>query len=476
LRSIEQLVEALVESYLPRARWWPWRGERRPIELVDWEDSGSLLMLIFRCGERLFQLPLLRVGGLPAGLESRGFCLEDSCYVEAEYTSRYLREVGGLRGFKYKAIATPLEDVEVDDARPLTFESTSAIAVYVSRGRRLLLKSYRLVPSVDVEVRVLEHLARSRFRYMPLVHGVLYYKSYPSGVLVDYVEGRGDGGYPFYQSLVKHLGGDRASLELGLAAKVGVITAELHLSLNVEEGPGFFAIEEISSGDVERWASRIWRMYNEAIKRVDEHLASASSSTRESLERWRSLAERGRAVVEEAVSLIERLYVGEYKGRAHQDLHLGRMVYVGDGRVDFVITDFEGEPWRSPEERLEKEPVVKDVASLIRSFHRLSHAAIMEAYKLTRDEASELMSRGDPTLEWRVRHVVSMTYSYVARLTRTKLLPARTGRVRPIGQLLYPWIVERAVYELLYESTYRPTWISIPIVGLLEAEVYKRAV
>jgi predicted trehalose synthase len=107
------------------------------------------------------------------------------------------------------------------------------------------------------------------------------------------------------------------------------------------------------------------------------------------------------------------------------------MVYVGDGRVDFVITDFEGKPGRSPEERLEKEPVV--------------------------------------------RHVVSMTYSYVARLTKTKLLPARTGRVRPIGQLLYPWIVERAVYELFYESMYRPTWISITIVGLLEAEVYKKA-
>jgi hypothetical protein len=55
-------------------------------------------------------------------------------------------------------------------------------------------------------------------------------------------------------------------------------------------------------------------MYNAAIKRVDEHVASAPSPTRESLERWRSLAERSRAVVEEAVSLIERLYVGEYKG------------------------------------------------------------------------------------------------------------------------------------------------------------------
>jgi hypothetical protein len=224
-------------------------------------------MLVFRCGGHLFQLPLLRVEGLPAGLESRGFCLEDSCYVEAEYTSQYLREVGGFRGFKYKAVTTPLEDVEVDDAYPLTLESTNAIAVYVSRGRRLVLKSYRLVPSVDVEVRVLEHLGRSRFRYMPLVHGVLYYKSYSSGVLMDYVEGRGDGGYPFYRSLVKHLGGDKASLELGLAAKVGIITAELHLSLNVEKGPGFFAIEEISSGDVERWASRVWRMYNAAIKR-----------------------------------------------------------------------------------------------------------------------------------------------------------------------------------------------------------------
>jgi maltokinase len=98
----------------------------------------------------------------------------------------------------------------------------------------------------------------------------------------------------------------------------------------------------------------------------------------------------------------------------------------------------------------------------------------MSAYNLTQHNASLKMLREDPTLEWRLRHVYAMTYSYLARMTKSGIVSRNEEEVtRSPWKYIYPWIVERAVYELYYESLYRPLWVSIPVTGLLEARVYK---
>src|SRR5262249_57593475 len=73
------------------------------------------------------------------------------------------------------------------------------------------------------------------------------------------------------------------------------------------------------------------------------------------------------------------------KTRLHGDYHLGQVLLVQN---DFVITDFEGEPSRTMEERAEKHSPLKDVAGMLRSFDYAMHAAMFK-YISERPDARE---------------------------------------------------------------------------------------
>ena len=461
-------IKRLVEGYVVNARWWPWKGVRKELEVKDIECTDNLVFLLLSTNNSIFQLPLLSVPRIPESAVSRGFCTNSQCFVEAEFTEAYLSEFVKLKYAKYWPVTKRLEDIRVYSAKPLTTESTNAVSLYETNQGLMVLKSYRLLSPVNVEVKVLERLTSKKYRYVPNVCGFLYKGEYASGVLMEYVKGVADGGTPFYAELVDILRGVKRRVDAGLSAKLGVIIGEMHVALNADPVDEFFGAEPVLEKDVSRWSRRVERMYSTGLRRLDE-IASSDPGARSELEYWRGLGEVASRVVDQAVSLIEKTARNLFKARIHQDLHLAQMIYTGDGVVDFVITDFEGEPGRTSEERLEKEPVLRDIASMIRSFHYLSHAALMNAYNLSRNEASLRMLKADPTTKWRKTHVLAMTYSYLARVYNKGILGVMPHVLHNIGLYLYPWVVERAVYEFYYESLYRPGWVSIPIVGILES-------
>lgn len=469
--NLEYLKHYLEEAYLPGARWWPWKGLQKRVEVVDWDAAGDIVLLILRAEGLLFHLPLIKVKEVPRDFE-RGFCIEGECYVEGEYSKYYFAALRNLGKARVEVVGD-LGYFEVEDAQPLTLESTNAVVEYKTNRGSLVLKSYRLIPEVDLEVRVLRRLASKNYEHMPRVYAFIHYSSYVTGILMSRVKGEQDGGAPFYESLCKYLSGDTRAERIGLASKLGVIIGKMHVALN-SEPDGFFGVEPVTSSDIDSWASRIERMFRNALRRLDSAIDAALGKDRAELEYWRDFAEKkGSSIVQDATSQLE--FSKElYKGRIHQDLHLAQMIYTGDGIVDFVVTDFEGEPGRTLQERLLKEPLIRDLATMIRSFHYLSHAAIMNTKHVERHKASELMLKGDPSLAWRARHVLAMVYSYLARMLGTGLLGKDEYRVASsVWKYLYPWIAERAVYEFYYEAHYRPPWVSIPLVGLAEAPVYK---
>lgn len=464
-----ELLEYLEKNYLPQARWWPWKGSWRRVQAVDKIIAEDLAAFLLEAEGLVFHLPLARVSGIPDHLNTRGFCIKGECFVEAEYLPGYLSLIVEAGWAEIEYMRSSLKPNWITDARPLTLESTNAVCQYTTReGERLVVKSYRLIPVVNIEELMLRKLSSEGYKHAPEVQAFVKHRDVVTGVVSKYIEGVGDGGYPFYNALLEYLRGS-SSVRTGLAAKLGVVISGLHEALN-RDGKGFFGVEPVTSSDIELWSHRVERMLSESLRRLDELTSSEAGPP--GLDYWRSMLDKSSSIVDSALSALSE-YQGLLKARIHQDLHLAQMIYVESPSEDFVITDFEGEPGRRIEERTIKEPVLRDIASMVRSFHYLSHAALMQYSGRSVDDVSRLMITSDPSAPWRYTHVKAMVYSYLADVDSARLVGvSKSSLLKDFRRLLYPWIVERAVYEVFYESLYRPGWVSIPIAGLMEAERY----
>ncbi|HTJ69676.1 MAG TPA: aminoglycoside phosphotransferase [Actinospica sp.] len=122
--------------------------------------------------------------------------------------------------------------------------------------------------------------------------------------------------------------------------------------------------------------------------------------------------------------------------RVHGDFHLGQVMRTVNG---WVLLDFEGEPSRSLEERRAMHPAVKDVAGMARSFDYAAHHL-----------------GGDPEAAqaWADRNFSSFCKGYAA---------INGHDPREQDTLLKCYEIDKAVYEAVYESANRPTWLHIPL-------------
>ena len=145
--------------------------------------------------------------------------------------------------------------------------------------------------------------------------------------------------------------------------------------------------------------------------------------------------------------------------RIHGDFHLGQVLATEN---DFVIIDFEGEPESSIAERKIKHSPLKDVAGMIRSYH---YAVSAKLFNSTETDAL------DPDHLQRV----SDRWFYLIRDTFMNAYLDVFGTPHPlfknnseINFLLLIYLLEKAVYELGYEISYRPSWVKIPLKGIID--------
>jgi maltose alpha-D-glucosyltransferase/alpha-amylase len=144
--------------------------------------------------------------------------------------------------------------------------------------------------------------------------------------------------------------------------------------------------------------------------------------------------------------------------RIHGDYHLGQVLRA---RGDFVILDFEGEPARSLAERRAKQSPLKDVAGMVRSFSYAVFSALTQ-YTTRRPEDF-------PQLEPWARAWESMVTAEFLRAYRSTI---GDSPIVPAGQpdfeaLLQVYVLDKALYELVYELNNRPAWIRIPLHGIV---------
>jgi len=137
------------------------------------------------------------------------------------------------------------------------------------------------------------------------------------------------------------------------------------------------------------------------------------------LERFRSPALRTYRAIEELELPTQRI---------HGDCHLGQALSTRNG---WRYVDFEGEPIKSLQERREPDSPLRDVAGMLRSFDYA--AASGDAPEGWRDEARAAFLDG---------------YSASAEI--------------PVDVLL-AYEVDKAIYEVVYETRNRPTFTHIPV-------------
>jgi maltokinase len=152
----------------------------------------------------------------------------------------------------------------------------------------------------------------------------------------------------------------------------------------------------------------------------------------------------------EYYAALAELPAGVPAQRVHGDYHLGQVLRTASG---WVILDFEGEPVTAIGLRRAHSPALRDVAGMLRSFdYAARYALLVQAGP----------GRPDPgrAREWVHRSQQAFSAGY-----------AEAGGMDPAANdtLVRAFVLDKAVYEIVYESRHRPGWLAIPLGSLAGA-------
>ena len=225
------------------------------------------------------------------------------------------------------------------------------------------------------------------------------------------------------------------------AELLGQRTAEMHKALASDRDDPAFAPEAFSA------------LYQRAL------LQSRRVLTRECLQllrrRLRDLPEAARPEAQRLLSLeaeIMRRFRSVFQRkvraeriRCHGDYRLERLLYTGK---DFLVRDFEGDPARPIGERRLKRSPLRDVASMIRSFHHAATQALSGRIGAAGVRAEDL-----PVLEpwarfWQTWVSAAFLERYLATAAGAAFLP---GSREELAVLFDAALVETLLSELRYD-------------------------
>ncbi|MBM3220537.1 MAG: hypothetical protein FJZ38_18020 [Candidatus Rokubacteria bacterium] len=225
----------------------------------------------------------------------------------------------------------------------------------------------------------------------------------------------------------------RRSATIAALRRLGDVTANLHLALARARTPAL-APEPVTDADVARWTASVIAQLAAARAAAPAHAAAIP------------------AVTAEQVSAALGSVRGRVKCRHHGDFHLGQTLYREAGGT-WTIIDFEGEPLRPLAERRQKHAPLRDVAGLLRS---LAYAA----------ETVRASGAGDWIEAWEGEARAAFVNGYFTTAGRAPFLPDDEDGAR---RAIAAFEVEKAAYEVVYEADNRPSWIAIPLRGVVSA-------
>jgi maltose alpha-D-glucosyltransferase/alpha-amylase len=242
------------------------------------------------------------------------------------------------------------------------------------------------------------------------------------------------------------------------ARLLGRRTAQMHMVLARSEGDPAFDPEPFTAfhrralshamDGAAKYALRALR------KRLDELPGDVQDRARYVLEHEDQ--------IRSSVRTLRDQKIDAKRVRCHGFYHLRQVLFTGN---DFVIIDFEGEPRRRLSERRLKNSPLRDVASMLRSFHRAASSCLLEHRPDVAVGHGEFAWLQPAALFWHrwVSAVFLKSYLDVAQVEG--LLPQSRQQ---LNLLLRAFLMDRAVDELSYELENRTEWLRVPLDGIVD--------
>ncbi len=235
-----------------------------------------------------------------------------------------------------------------------------------------------------------------------------------------------------------------------LAATIGRQLGTMHRVLAQPTDDPAFAPQRATAADVDAWIERATGLLDRAL----EAIGNRQDWDDETVAADAKVLLASREALHGALHRLGRLGEGTLMTRIHGDFHLGQVLVAS---ADAYIIDFEGEPARPLEERRRKASPLRDVAGLLRSIDYAA-ATAMDPKNLL---ASRLSPGRRQRLMTRLREGSEKAFHDGYRSTAADL-PDMGG-----SALLDFFLVEKAAYEVGYEAANRPTWLGVPVRGLM---------
>jgi maltokinase len=210
----------------------------------------------------------------------------------------------------------------------------------------------------------------------------------------------------------------------GEAERLGAASAQVHRDL-----ADAFGRSELEREAIRELAEQMYRRLELAVAAVPELAPYADK-------------------VGNAYSDLAKLIEPVPAQRVHGDYHLGQVMRTQTG---WVVLDFEGEPASPLAQRRARSTPLRDVAGMLRSFDYAARHQL-----LTHPDAAILAPKA---ADWVRRNSDAFCAGYAA-----------AGGLDPAGNsvLLRAMLLDKAVYEVIYEARHRPTWVPIPLESIAE--------
>lgn len=350
-------------------------------------------------------------------------------------------------------------------SRVLPVDSSNSAMTF---GEKYFLKLYRkLFTETNPEVDMVEFISgNSDFAYIPAFAGSIVWKrdgepDVTLGMMQRMVENEADSWVQtgeYLNAFVDCFTDKTFCIKEEVFDQVELLaqrTAEMHLALYVPEADEKFAPEHFNDNYRQFIHKRLTGLLEKRYNLLIDNYTKITDPVTQKLA-WDFM--ESKELIDEFTKEILTKKIDSQRIRIHGDYHLGQVLAT---KNDYIIIDFEGEPESSIIDRKIKHSPLKDVAGMIRSYHYAISAKMFNDPKIAKLDPKRVQIAAD-----RWYNLIQQTYMEKYLNTFGKPHPLFKNN-NEINFLLLVYLLEKAVYELGYEISYRPDWVKIPLKGIV---------